>query len=60
MLQKVLDLAPQPFTAIGWKVPDMQAAVHALAAQGVTFERFSFLQQYAVGIWAAPEGTQVL
>ncbi len=58
-LQKVPEFTPQPFTAIGWKVPDMQATVHALTAKGVLFERFSFLQQDAAGIWAAPDGAQV-
>ena len=58
-LQKVPQFTPQPFSALAWKVPDMQATVHGLAAKGVIFERFSFLQQDDAGIWTAPDGTQV-
>ena len=58
-LQKVPAFLPQPFSALAWKVPDMQATVHGLIAKGVVFERFSFLQQDDDGIWTAPDGAQV-
>jgi catechol 2,3-dioxygenase-like lactoylglutathione lyase family enzyme len=57
---KVEQLEPAGYTVLGWVVPDIQAAVTGLAARGVQFERFpAFMQQDALGIWAAPGGAQV-
>jgi catechol 2,3-dioxygenase-like lactoylglutathione lyase family enzyme len=50
---------PQPFTVLGWGVDDMDAAVDALAAAGVPFNRYPWLQQDARGIWEAPDGDRV-
>jgi hypothetical protein len=47
---------PAPYTILGWKVPDISAAVQQLTATGVAFERYPFLEQDADGIWSAPEG----
>ena len=59
-VQKVQELAPHPFTALGWEVPDVVAAVRALAERGVTFLRFSFFEQDADCIWTAPgDGAKV-
>jgi catechol 2,3-dioxygenase-like lactoylglutathione lyase family enzyme len=58
-IQKVEKLAPQPFTALGWAVSDIKDAVGSLAESGVKFERYSFLEQDALGIWQAPSGTKV-
>jgi catechol 2,3-dioxygenase-like lactoylglutathione lyase family enzyme len=58
-LQKVGQLKPQPFTVLGWQVRGLRAAITALAARGVAFERFPGLAQDAQGIWAAPSGAQV-
>jgi catechol 2,3-dioxygenase-like lactoylglutathione lyase family enzyme len=58
-LARVERLAPHPFTALGWRVPDVEEAVRALAARGVVFERFDGLEQDELGVWMAPGGTRV-
>jgi len=47
------------YTVLGWQVPDISAAVRALAARGVTFLRFDGMAQDADGVWAAPGGARV-
>jgi catechol 2,3-dioxygenase-like lactoylglutathione lyase family enzyme len=58
-VQKVRELQPQPFTALGWQVADVAATVGALRTRGVTFERYPFLQQDAQEIWDAPGGARI-
>jgi catechol 2,3-dioxygenase-like lactoylglutathione lyase family enzyme len=50
-----------PYTVFGWRVDDIAAAVGALTAKGVAFERFAFLgdAQGANGVWTAPGGDQI-
>jgi catechol 2,3-dioxygenase-like lactoylglutathione lyase family enzyme len=48
------DFTPFPFTLLGWQVPDIDAAVAGLAAKGVQFNRYSFLEQSPNGVWTAP------
>jgi catechol 2,3-dioxygenase-like lactoylglutathione lyase family enzyme len=55
----VPDLAARPFTIAGWKVPDIDAAVRALADRGVQFARYDGMVQDALGIWATPGGDHV-
>jgi catechol 2,3-dioxygenase-like lactoylglutathione lyase family enzyme len=56
---RVKDYEPLPYTVFGWEAPEIENAVDALAANGVVFERFSFFEQDARGIWTAPNGNQV-
>jgi catechol 2,3-dioxygenase-like lactoylglutathione lyase family enzyme len=57
---KVNEFRPQPFTVLGWQVPDIVAAVKRLQGAGVTFERYGeFMQQDELGIWTAPGGAKV-
>ncbi len=58
-VQKVERVEPPPFTVLGWQVPNIRATVTDLAQRGVAFDRFPFLQQDDLGIWAAPSGTEV-
>lgn len=58
-LQKVDKLVPAQFTVLGWHVPDIGEEVAALAARGVVFERYDFLEQDASGIWTTPDGAKV-
>jgi catechol 2,3-dioxygenase-like lactoylglutathione lyase family enzyme len=58
-IQKVASFVPHPFTALGWQVPDVVAAVAALGAKGVAFQRYPGLDQDAQGIWRAPSGAQI-
>jgi catechol 2,3-dioxygenase-like lactoylglutathione lyase family enzyme len=51
-------LTPQPFTVLGWKVPDIAATVKGLAAAGVKFERYMDSQD-ELNIWTAPGGAKV-
>ena len=58
-IQKVDELQPQSFTALGWHVPGIRHAVVGLAKRRVAFERYSFLEQDELGIWQAPSTAQV-
>jgi catechol 2,3-dioxygenase-like lactoylglutathione lyase family enzyme len=55
----VQQLAPAPYTVLGWRVGDVRATVAGLAARGVLFERYDGLPQDELGIWTAPDGSQV-
>lgn len=56
---KVQAFTPFPWTILGWQVSDIETDAAALAARGVTFERFGFFEQDALGIWTAPSGDKV-
>ncbi len=58
-VQRVKELAPHPFTALGWNVPDIAAAIDGLVAKGVAFERYGFFEQDERGVWHAPGGAQI-
>jgi catechol 2,3-dioxygenase-like lactoylglutathione lyase family enzyme len=58
-ITKVEEFTPFPFTIFGWRVPDIVSTVRALAAKGLIFERYHFLQQDEDDIWTAPGGTKV-
>jgi catechol 2,3-dioxygenase-like lactoylglutathione lyase family enzyme len=58
-IQKVHELLPHPFTALGWQVPNAAHTVAALRARGVNFERYPFLSQDAHDIWDAPGGARI-
>ena len=47
------------YTVLGWKVPDIEAAIGALRARGVEFRRFEGLEQDAHGAWTAPGGSRI-
>jgi len=50
------DAQPQPFTILGWQVPEIEAAVADLIAAGIQPIRYPFLTQDANGIWTATDG----
>ena len=58
-VQKVANLTPQPFTALGWQVSSIGQVVRQLRQRGVMFERYPFLEQDDDGVWLAPSGTRV-
>ena len=58
-VQRVETVAPHPYTALGWEVPDLTATVRALAADGVAMARFPGLPLDADGIWDTPDGSRV-
>jgi catechol 2,3-dioxygenase-like lactoylglutathione lyase family enzyme len=53
------DFTPAPFTIFGWEVTEIHATVAELAAKGVEFSRYDFLQQDEAGVWNAPGGAKV-
>ena len=55
----VQQLTPAPHTILGWKVPDIAAAASKLARSGVRFERYPWMEQDELGVWASPSGTKV-
>jgi len=52
-------LTPQPFTVLGWDTDDIVSAIRSLNKQGISFERYDFIDQDEDGIWKAPGGTRV-
>jgi catechol 2,3-dioxygenase-like lactoylglutathione lyase family enzyme len=48
-----------PGTVLGWNVPDIAATMADLESAGVTFERYSFMQQDDKGVWTSPSGAKV-
>jgi len=52
----VEQFTPQPFTVLGWGVPDIAAAIATL---GVACERFDGMEQDELGVWRAPGGALV-
>lgn len=58
-LTTVSELTPAGFTIFGWQVTDIVANVKQLAAKGVQFTRYGFLEQDEHAIWSAPGGTKV-
>jgi catechol 2,3-dioxygenase-like lactoylglutathione lyase family enzyme len=53
----VVPQVPEPAgTNAGWLVDDINTLVRALAANGITFERFPGMDQDAEGVWTPPGG----
>jgi catechol 2,3-dioxygenase-like lactoylglutathione lyase family enzyme len=52
-------LTPAPFTILGWSVPAIEDAVRHLGSRGVSFERFSGMEQDDLGIWTTPGADRV-
>ena len=58
-IQKVEQVHPVPYTALGWAVLDIRRMVHDLSAAGVAFQRYDGMNQDVDGIWLAPSGAFV-
>lgn len=58
-LTRVDQLSPQPFTVLGWQVPDIRRAVRSLVERGVEFTRYPGIAQDADGVWTTPNGDSV-
>src|SRR5436190_23641482 len=58
-VQKVAAFQPQPFTALGWTVADINGVVAALKQKNIACERFPGMAQDAQGIWASPSGARI-
>jgi catechol 2,3-dioxygenase-like lactoylglutathione lyase family enzyme len=55
----VEDVVVAPYTVLGWHVADAGDAVTALAAAGVSCERFYGMEQDDDGVWTAPGGERI-
>ena len=53
------EFKPAPFTILSWVVSDIGPMVQALGSVGVIFERYGFLEQDELGVWASPDGAKV-
>ena len=58
-IQKVDQVHPAPYTALGWKVSDIRRTVQDLSAAGVVFQHYDGMNQDVDGIWHAPSGAFV-
>src|SRR5436190_16948437 len=58
-IQKVNAFEPHPFTALGWRVRDIDATVRQLAERGIQFERYPGVEQDDLGIWRSPSGARI-
>jgi catechol 2,3-dioxygenase-like lactoylglutathione lyase family enzyme len=58
-VQKVENVTPAPYTALGWQVDDIRAAIKRLNKKGINFERYPGMGQDELGIWSAPSGVLV-
>lgn len=55
-LTEVPGYTATPYPVLGWEVADMDAAVAALTANGVTMNIYEGLGQDEHGIWTSPDG----
>jgi catechol 2,3-dioxygenase-like lactoylglutathione lyase family enzyme len=58
-IQKMRELTPQPFTALGWEVDDIERSVDAVVGRGATPLLVAGLPQDGRGIWHADATTRV-
>jgi len=56
----VSKVANPGYTVLGWRVADIEAAVHALILKGVEFTRYGGMDQDLNGIWTTPGGDKVV
>ena len=47
------------YTVLGWQVPDIASAVHALRQRGVGLLRYDGMDQDELGVWTSPSGARV-
>ena len=52
-------VAPASYTILGWRVPDIDAAIDQLVARGVIFTRYDAMNQDRRGVWTAPGGSRI-
>ncbi len=50
---------PVNYTMLGWQVANVPRTVEGLIKRGVKFEHYQGFNQDKLGIWTAPDGTQV-
>jgi catechol 2,3-dioxygenase-like lactoylglutathione lyase family enzyme len=55
----VEEVCAAPYTVLGWRVDDLDAAVDRLAGRGVVFNRYDGMDQDERGIWTSPSGARI-
>ena len=55
----VPSLVPAGYTVLGWRVPDIAAAIHSLSVAGVQFTRYDGMGQDDDGVWTTPGGDKI-
>ena len=50
---------PVPGTVLGWRVTKIEDTMWELTRAGVVFERWEFMRQDELGVWASPSGAKV-
>jgi|SRR5450756_1085893 catechol 2,3-dioxygenase-like lactoylglutathione lyase family enzyme len=58
-ITNVQQVFPTHYTVMGWKVPNIAAAVDELAQKGIKFDRYEGFDQDERGVWTAPDGAKV-
>jgi catechol 2,3-dioxygenase-like lactoylglutathione lyase family enzyme len=58
-IQKTREHTPAPHTLLGWQVTDLAETMRGLAARGVRFERYDFMEQDDAGVWTTPGGARI-
>jgi len=53
------DVAPVPYTVLGWSVFDIDKTINHLVSRGVTFTRYEAMNQHQRGVWTAPSGSRI-
>jgi|SRR5579871_4827094 len=54
-ISELKDFEPRRFTALGWTVADITAAVRTLKQKGVPFQIYQGFGQDEDGIWTSPD-----
>jgi len=58
-VQKVQELTPAKYTALGWDVADIATRIRELTQKGVRFERFPGVPHDELGVWTSPAGAKI-
>ena len=56
---RVQQLAPAPYTVLGFGVADLRRTLNELGQRGVRFTRYPGMNQDELGVWTAPSGARV-
>lgn len=56
---RVPEVVVAKYTVLGWSVPDIEETVRDLQKARVQLERYSGMEQDALGIWKSPSGARV-
>jgi hypothetical protein len=58
-ISAVSKVANPGYTVLGWRVADIEEAVHVLTLKGIEFTRYDGMDQDLNGIWTTPDGDKV-